>query len=316
FAGAVDVVTYEFENVPAETVDILERLGARVAPGARALAIAQDRLAEKDFINSIGVRTAAYAPVDDLSSLHEALLEIGRPAILKTRRLGYDGKGQTTIADDAKDLGRAWEEANEKAWAEIGARPSILETFVDFDCEISIVGARAANGDIALYDPPENRHRGGILHTSIVPASISEKTAKEARRIAATMLSALDYVGVIGVEFFVLKDGSVFVNEFAPRVHNSGHWTIDACACSQFEQHIRAICGWPLGDPSRHSDAVMENLIGAEAENWRGCAKERQLCIHLYGKTEARAGRKMGHVTQLKGRQEPNLAKDAADAPA
>lgn len=302
FAGAVDVVTYEFENVPVETVEILEKLGARVAPGPRALAAAQDRLAEKNFIRSIGATTAPFHPVDDLASLEAGLKEIGRPAILKTRRLGYDGKGQTVIGENARDLGLTWEEANRKAWEEIGARPAILEGFVDFACEISVIGARAADGDIALYDPPENRHRGGILRTSIVPAEISEETAKKARAITAKMLTELDYVGVIGVEFFVLKDGSVMVNEFAPRVHNSGHWTIDACAVSQFEQHIRAVAGWPLGDPSRHSDAVMENLIGEEVANWRDCARARQLCIHLYGKREARPGRKMGHVTQLKRR--------------
>lgn len=302
FAGVVDVVTYEFENVPAETVERLESFGASVAPGARALAIAQDRLAEKDFVNSIGAKTAAYAAVNDLASLDEGLKKIGRPAILKTRRLGYDGKGQTLIPEHVRDLGLTWEEANKKAWEEIGAQPSILEALVEFECEISIIGARGRNGDIELYDPPENRHRGGILRTSIVPAGIGEETADEAREIAAKMLSELDYVGVIGVEFFVLKDGSVLVNEFAPRVHNSGHWTIDACACSQFEQHIRAVCGWPLGDPARHSDAVMENLIGQDADNWRDCARERQLCVHLYGKQEARPGRKMGHVTQLKGR--------------
>lgn len=299
FARAVDAVTYEFENVPADTVERLAGFGVPVAPGAKALAIAQDRLHEKDFVRSIGARTAPYHAVDDLASLETGLKKIGRPAILKTRRFGYDGKGQTMIPADDGDLSLAWEEANRKAWEEIGARPSILEGFVDFVCEISVIGARGADGDIALYDPPENRHRGGILRTSIAPASVSEATADEARRIVAKMLSALDYVGVIGVEFFVLKDGSVLVNEFAPRVHNSGHWTLDACAVSQFEQHIRAVAGWPLGDTARHSDAVMENLIGDEAESWRECARTRQLCVHLYGKSEPRPGRKMGHVTQL-----------------
>lgn len=302
FAEAVDVVTYEFENVPVETVEILTGLGARVCPGARALAVAQDRIIEKSFVRSIGARTAPYFAVDDLSSLEAGLKEIGRPAILKTRRLGYDGKGQTIISADARDLGLTWDEATRKAWDEIGARPSILEGFVEFECEISVIGARAADGAIELYDPPENRHRGGILRTSIAPADVDSDTADEARAITAKILSELDYVGVVGVEFFVLKDGSVLVNEFAPRVHNSGHWTIDACGVSQFEQHIRAIAGWPLGDPARHSDAVMENLIGDEVDNWRDCARTRQLCVHLYGKREARPGRKMGHVTQLKRR--------------
>lgn len=302
FARAVDVVTYEFENVPAETVTLLEGFGARVAPGAKALAVAQDRLVEKDFINRIGAKTAPYFPVDDIASLEEGLKKIGRPAILKTRRLGYDGKGQTTIGDNAKDLGLTWEEAKKKAWDEIGARPSILEGFIDFACEISVIGARARNGDIALYDPPQNKHRGGILRTSTVPASVNVQTIAEAQRIAAQMLEKLDYVGVMGAEFFVLENGALLVNEFAPRVHNSGHWTMDACAVSQFEQHIRAVAGWPLGDPARHSDAVMENLIGEEAEGWRDLAKMPQLGVHLYGKADPRTGRKMGHVTQVKRR--------------
>ncbi|MGE0408088.1 MAG: 5-(carboxyamino)imidazole ribonucleotide synthase [Amphiplicatus sp.] len=302
FAGAVDVVTYEFENVPAATVETLSGLGARVAPGAKALAVAQDRLVEKDFIRSIGARTAPYCAVDDLASLEAGLRQLGRPAILKTRRLGYDGKGQTLIGDANGDLALTFEEAKKKAWEEIGAQPSILEGFVDFECEISVIGARAAGGDVALYDPPENRHRGGVLRTSIAPAGVDDETAEEARRVTALMLAALDYVGVIGVEFFVLKKGGVLVNEFAPRVHNSGHWTIDACSCSQFEQHIRAICGWPLGDAARHSDAVMENLIGQEADQWRDIARMRGLSLHLYGKDAPRPGRKMGHVTQLKRR--------------
>ncbi len=302
FARAVDVVTYEFENVPAATVDGLVSIGARVAPGGKALAVAQDRLIEKDFVNAIGGGTAPYRAVDDLVSLEAALKALGRPAILKTRRLGYDGKGQNLISAEAEDLALAWEDAKKKAWKEIGAQPSILEDFVDFECEISVIGARAASGDIALYDPPENRHRCGILRTSIVPAAISEATAESARRVTARMLAELDYVGVIGVEFFVLGDGSILVNEFAPRVHNSGHWTIDACRCSQFEQHIRAVCGWPLGDPARHSDAIMENLIGAETEGWLDITRSRDLCLHLYGKDEPRPGRKMGHVTRLRRR--------------
>lgn len=302
FAAAVDVVTYEFENVPAETVDILTGLGARVAPGAKALAAAQDRLIEKQFVRSVGAKTAPFHAVDDLASLEAGLEAVGRPAILKTRRLGYDGKGQTTIGADARNLSSTWEAANHNAWEEIGARPAILEGFIDFAREISVIGARAAGGEIALYDPPRNVHRGGILRTSIVPADISLETADAARTITAKLMGALDYVGVIGVEFFVLKDGSAMVNEFAPRVHNSGHWTLDACACSQFEQHIRAIAGWPLGDPARHSDATMENLIGPQADDWLARARTSGLSLHLYGKHEARPGRKMGHVTRLKGR--------------
>lgn len=299
FANAVDVITYEFENVPARTVEILSGLGGDVAPGAKALAVAQDRLVEKEFIRENGAATAPFHPVDDPTSLAGGLGKVGRPAILKTRHLGYDGKGQTTIGKEAADLGLTWEDANKKAWEEIGARPAILEGFVDFTCEISIIGARGRDGSIALYDPTENNHRDGILRRSTVPANISTATTKEAQRITANLLETLDYVGVVGVEFFVLKDGSLMVNEFAPRVHNSGHWTADACAVSQFEQHIRAVAGWPLGDTHRHSNAVMENLIGDDANDWLNCARERQFCLHLYGKNEARAGRKMGHVTKL-----------------
>jgi len=303
FGEVVNVVTYEFENVPAETVDILAARRVPVAPGARALAVAQDRLVEKDFVNSIGARTARYYPVDDLASLAEGLQKIGRPAILKTRRLGYDGKGQTTIAAADGDLARAWEEANKKAWAEIGARPAILEGFIDFTMEISVIGARGREGSIRCYDVSRNVHQGGILRRSQVPSEAPAAATAEAAAVTTRMLTELDYVGVIGVEFFVLKDGGVLVNEFAPRVHNSGHWTIDACAVSQFEQHIRAIAGWPLGDPARHSDCVMENLIGEEAGRWRDLSGEANACIHLYGKREALPGRKMGHVTRISPRK-------------
>ncbi len=299
FAKTVDVVTYEFENVPAETVSFLTECGAIVRPGARALEKAQDRLHEKDFLNQIGVATAAYHGVDDLHSLEAGLAKVGRPAILKTRRLGYDGKGQTTLTDSDQDLPGAYDKAIQFAWDEVGAAPSILEGFVPFQCEISIIGARSADGDIRLYDPVENVHRSGILKTSTVPTAITEATAQKAAAIASSILSALDYVGVIGVEFFVLSNGELIVNEFAPRVHNSGHWTSDACAISQFEQHIRAVAGWPLGDPARHSDAVMENLIGSEAAAWQSLAAEPNACLHLYGKSEARPDRKMGHVTRI-----------------
>ncbi len=300
FGEVVNVVTYEFENVPAETVDILNANHIPVAPGGRALGIAQDRLLEKEFVNSSGARTAPFFAVDDLSSLEEGLRKVGRPAILKTRRLGYDGKGQTTIGAAAGDLAHTWDEAKKKAWDEIGARPSILEGFIDFAMEISVIGARGRDGTIRCYDVPRNIHKGGILRRSIVPSLAPESAVKEAIAITSKMLEALDYVGVIGVEFFVEKSGCVIVNEFAPRVHNSGHWTTDACAISQFEQHIRAVAGWPLGDPVRHSDCVMDNLIGAEAERWRELSQEPNACIHLYGKRDALSGRKMGHVTKLK----------------
>jgi 5-(carboxyamino)imidazole ribonucleotide synthase len=297
FAGAVDVVTYEFENVPAETAALLARLKP-LAPGAEALAASQDRLVEKTFLAGIGLETAPFAPVDDLAGLAEAVSRIGRPAILKTRRFGYDGKGQTTIkADTALDA----------AFAQIGGRSAILEGFVAFEKEVSVIAARGWDGSTAVYDVPENRHANHILHQSIVPAAIAPQTATAARDIAERVTAALDYVGIIGVELFLARqDGRerLVVNEIAPRVHNSGHWTMDACLISQFEQHIRAVAGWPLGSPERHSDVVMTNLLGDEAANWPDLAKEPGTGIHLYGKAEARHGRKMGHVNRLTPRQD------------
>ena len=300
FGEVVNVVTYEFENVPAETVDILGAHRIPVAPGGKALGIAQDRLVEKEFVISLGARTAPFHAVDDLASLEEGLRKVGRPAILKTRRLGYDGKGQTTIGASNGDLAQTWDAAIQKAWDEIGARPSILEGFIDFAMEISVIGARGRDGEIRCYDAPRNIHKGGILRQSIVPSIAPAAAVKDAVAITSKMLEALDYVGVIGVEFFVEKSGGVIVNEFAPRVHNSGHWTEDACAVSQFEQHIRAVAGWPLGDPARHSDCVMDNLIGDDVEHWRDLSREANACIHLYGKRDALPGRKMGHVTRVK----------------
>ncbi|NNL88274.1 MAG: 5-(carboxyamino)imidazole ribonucleotide synthase [Marinicaulis sp.] len=300
FAERVDVITYEFENVPAETVEILAKLGATVRPGAKALEKAQDRLVEKQFLQEIGAGTAAFHGVDSITDLEAGLNRVGRPAILKTRRLGYDGKGQTRLTDKDTDLPGAYEKAIEFAWAEVGAAPSILEAFVPFEREISIIAARGANGDIAMYDPAENVHREGILKSSTLPAKISSETEKKAREITMALMNALEYVGAAGVEFFVLKGGDLIVNEFAPRVHNSGHWTQDACAVCQFEQHIRAVAGWPLGNPNRHSDVVMENLIGDEANAWLEILREKNAALHLYGKREARTGRKMGHVNRLK----------------
>ncbi|MFZ5674563.1 MAG: 5-(carboxyamino)imidazole ribonucleotide synthase [Pseudomonadota bacterium] len=296
FAAAVDVVTYEFENVPAETAAILGRRKP-LAPGAEALATSQDRFVEKTFLTRIGLETAPFASVDDEAGLERAVARIGRPSILKTRRFGYDGKGQTTI--------RA-ETALPAAWARIGARPAILEGFVAFEKEVSVIAARGWDGAIAVYDVPENRHANHILHQSIVPAAIAPETAAEAREIAARITAALDYVGVIGVElFFARGQGAerLIVNEIAPRVHNSGHWTMDACAVSQFEQHIRAVAGWPLGSPERHSDVIMTNLLGEDAENWQNLAREPHSGLHLYGKAECRAGRKMGHINRLTPRQ-------------
>ncbi len=297
FASAVDVVTYEFENVPAGTAAILGAIRP-LAPGAEALATSQDRLVEKTFLAKIGLTTAPFAGVEDKDGLEEAIARIGRPSILKTRRFGYDGKGQTTIkAETLLDA----------AWATIGGKAAILEGFVDFEKEVSVIAARGWDGSIAVYDVPENRHANHILRKSIVPAGIAPGTARAARDIAARITGALDYVGVIGVELFLARENGkerLIVNEIAPRVHNSGHWTMDACAVSQFEQHIRAVAGWPLGSPERHSDVVMTNLLGQEAENWQNLANEPHAGLHLYGKAESRPGRKMGHINRLAPRQE------------
>jgi 5-(carboxyamino)imidazole ribonucleotide synthase len=285
FAASVDVVTYEFENVPLHAVDAVAP-HAPVRPGRRALEVAQDRMAEKDFLRGIGLATAPYAAVDSAEALAAALARIGAPAILKTRRLGYDGKGQVRI-DGAAEAGTAL--------AAVGAAPLVLEGFVDCEREISVIAARGLDGAVAAFDPGENEHEGGILRRTRVPARVPPAIAQEAVLIAGRILNALGYVGVIGVELFVTADGLV-VNEIAPRVHNSGHWTEAACLVDQFEQHVRAICGWPLGDGARHSDAEMLNLIGDEAAVAPTIQEAR---VHLYGKAEARPGRKMGHMTRL-----------------
>jgi len=285
FAACVDVVTYEFENVALSAVDaIASRLPVR--PGRRALEVSQDRAAEKTFLNGIGLQTAPWAAVDGPDELAAALGRIGAPAILKTRRFGYDGKGQVRL-----DAGAGAGEA----WTAIGGQPAVLEGFVDFEREISVIAARGLDGTVAAFDPGENEHRDGILHRTTVPARFAPSLAQDAVLAAGRILNALDYVGVIGVELFVTADGLV-VNEIAPRVHNSGHWTEAACLIDQFEQHVRAICGWPLGDGARHSDAVMTNLIGEAAAGAPELAHAR---VHLYGKAEARPGRKMGHFTRI-----------------
>ncbi|MFN3615774.1 MAG: 5-(carboxyamino)imidazole ribonucleotide synthase, partial [Rubrimonas sp.] len=289
FAATVDVVTLEFENVPVAAVQTLARR-VPVRPGAGALAAAQDRLDEKTFLNAAGAETAPFAAVDDLADLRAALDRLGAPAILKTRRLGYDGKGQFRITDAAQA---------ERALAAMGGQPAILEGFAAFDREISVVAARGLDGDFRAYDPGLNVHRDGILRTTTVPAGVDGDTAARAVAIARKVLDALDYVGVMGVELFHMPDGRLLVNEIAPRVHNTGHWTIEACAVCQFQQQIRAVCGWPLGDPRRHADAVMENLIGDEVDAWPRIAREPGAALHLYGKGDPRPGRKMGHVTRL-----------------
>lgn len=291
FAASVDVVTYEFENVPAEALD---RIEAKVAirPNRRALAVSQDRLDEKTYLNEIGLRTAPFADVtDDPAVLAQAIAQVGTPAILKTRRLGYDGKGQARLKNA---------HGGPEALAAMNGAPAILEGFVDFDREISVIAARGTDGQIACFEPGENVHKDGILHTTRVPAAISPEVRERAFGIAGTILAALDYVGVIGVELFE-KDGTLIVNEIAPRVHNSGHWTEAGAVIDQFEQHIRAVAGWPLVDPIRHSDVEMTNLIGDDVDQVPQIAGETGARLHLYGKAETRAGRKMGHVTRILG---------------
>jgi len=284
FGKSVDVITYEFENIPTSALDILERL-APIHPGRQALAISQDRLSEKTFLQDLGLQTAAFADIADAAGLDAALARIGTPAILKTRRFGYDGKGQARIMgpEDARD-----------ALADMAGAPAILEGFVNFSREVSVIGARAADGAVACYDPGENLHEAGILRRTTVPATLTPGQRTDAVLIAARIMNALDYVGVMGVELFVTPDGLI-VNEFAPRVHNSGHWTQNGCTICQFEQHIRAVAGWPLGDGSRHSDVVMENLIGDDMKRVPELANTNA-AIHLYGKAEVKPGRKMGHV--------------------
>ena len=289
FASDVDVVTYEFENVPAETATFLSAR-VPVLPDPQVLATTQDRLAEKRFIARLGIRTATFADVDAPAGLSAALDRVGLPAVLKTRRFGYDGKGQVTIRNGI-DPG--------KAWREVGGQPCILEAFVPFEREVSVVAARSHDGTIESFDVTENEHRDHILKVSRAPAALPESSAQEARCIAQTIAQAFGYVGVLAVEMFVLRDGGVLVNEIAPRVHNSGHWTIDGASVSQFEQHIRAVAGWPLAKPIRRGRVEMTNLIGSEIESYRDWLTVPGAAVHLYGKTAVRPGRKMGHVTRV-----------------
>ena len=289
FAAGVDVITYEFENIPTAALDQLEALRP-IRPGRAALATSQDRLIEKQFLQGLGLQVAPFAAVDSMADLADALEQIGTPAILKTRRMGYDGKGQARImqASDA-----------DAAFADMAGAQAVLEGFVNFSHEVSVIGARGADGAISCYDPGENVHEAGILRTTTVPAKLTPDQRTDAVLIAAKVLNALEYVGVMGVELFVTPQGLI-VNEIAPRVHNSGHWTQNGCAIDQFEQHIRAVAGWPLGDGSRHSNVVMENLIGDDVLRIPTLAKTN-VALHLYGKAQAKPGRKMGHVNRVTG---------------
>ncbi|MBW4021594.1 MAG: 5-(carboxyamino)imidazole ribonucleotide synthase [Proteobacteria bacterium] len=290
FAAGVDVITFEFENVSAAGLDLLAGLRP-VHPSPAILGISQDRIAEKSFLNRHGIATAPWAPVEDRASLDAAIARLGLPAILKTTRLGYDGRGQARVATP--------EEAH-AALARLAPKPLVLEGLVDFACEISVVVARGADGRIASFDPVENRHAHGILDLTFAPARIPEDTAAQATALGRQVAEALDLVGLLAVEMFVDRNGTLRVNEIAPRPHNSGHWTIDACPASQFEMHIRAVAGLPLPIATRHSDAVMKNLIGpADMALWPEILASPGLIPHHYGKAEARPGRKMGHVTRL-----------------
>ena len=284
FAQSVDVITYEFENIPTSALDILEQIRP-IHPGRLALAISQDRLSEKEFLTGLGLKVAPYANVTSAAEAEAAAQSIGTPSILKTRRMGYDGKGQVRLKN-VSDM--------EQAWQAMQGAPSVLEGFINFSHEVSVIAARTSDGQVACYDPGENVHREGILHSTTVPASLSAAQRMDAVLLAGQILNALDYVGVMGVELFVTADGLI-VNEIAPRVHNSGHWTQNGCDICQFEQHIRAVAGWPLGDGSRHSDIRMENLVGADMDRVPELRKTNA-ALHLYGKSEVKPGRKMGHV--------------------
>lgn len=287
-AQQCQVVTYEFENVPDAAVELLTP-AVDVHPGAFPLSVAQDRLVEKRYLNDAGIATAPFIGVNNQAELQAAVAELGGQAIIKTRRFGYDGKGQLRVDG----------EVPHDAFEQLGAAPLIAEGLINFSCEISVIGARAANGQTACFDPARNDHHDGILAVSTVPSGLDAEIDDRARQATTGLLDSLGYVGVLGLELFVLDDGSLLGNEFAPRVHNSGHWTEAACAVSQFEQHIRAVAGLPLADPARHSDCVMQNLIGNQVLELDSHLADPNTLVHLYGKAEVRPGRKMGHVTTL-----------------
>ncbi|MGE7197324.1 5-(carboxyamino)imidazole ribonucleotide synthase [Brevundimonas naejangsanensis] len=285
-----DVVTFEFENVPAASVETLAEAGALVAPGPTALAVAQDRVDEKTYLNAVGAPTVAFAAVTTLDDLTAAINTLGLPALLKTRREGYDGKGQVWIRDaaDAK-----------AAFDAIGRRPAVLEAAAVFQRELSVIAARGRDGAVAVYPLGENVHQNGVLKTTTAPAAVDPATQGRAEQIAAAVLDGLDYIGVMGIELFDMGSGELLVNEVAPRVHNTGHWTQDGCICDQFEQHVRAVVGWPLGPTQAHARIEMTNLLGDEVEQWRALAAEPNARPHLYGKHDARPGRKMAHVNRI-----------------
>ncbi|MDE8349404.1 MAG: 5-(carboxyamino)imidazole ribonucleotide synthase [Acidocella sp.] len=290
FAASVDVITFEFENIPAASLQLLTSLKP-VHPSAEVLAISQDRLDEKNFLNSIGAPTAPFAAIETEADLSAAIATLGLPGVLKTTRLGYDGKGQAML--------RTPEDAA-AAFNALAPKPLVLEGFIDFACEISVIIARGADGSITSFDPVENRHKHHILDLTLAPAPLPLATLAEATRLGRLIAEKLNLIGLLAVEMFVTASGTLLVNEIAPRPHNSGHWTIDACPASQFEMHIRAVAGLPLPPASRHADAVMKNLIGPDdMADWPAILATPGLIAHHYGKTEARPGRKMGHINRL-----------------
>jgi len=290
-AATADVVTYEFENVPAAAVARLAEMGVEVAPGPKALRVAQDRLEEKTFLNANGAPTVAFAAADSPEAAVAAVEAVGAPALMKTRREGYDGKGQRWVEHA---------HAAPAAFAALGGAPVILEAAAEFVRELSVIAARGRDGATAVYPLTENHHEDGILRRSIAPAQVSQAIADQAERIAARILAGLDYVGVIGIELFEMADGRLLVNEIAPRVHNTGHWTQDGCEVDQFEQHIRAVAGWPLGPTHPVARVEMLNLLGEEVDAWARYAAEPETRVHLYGKRDAKPGRKMGHINRVK----------------
>jgi 5-(carboxyamino)imidazole ribonucleotide synthase len=290
FAANVDVLTFEFENVPAASLAHVEALKP-IRPGIKSLELTQDRLIEKRFINGLGLSTAPFAAIASLEDLNNAATKLGPDGILKTRRFGYDGKGQIRLSD-VSDLAEIWRDIHGQAW--------IFERLVEFACEVSVVLARSVDGAMLAYDVTQNVHRHGILHTSTIPSALSQVQQNLALEQASQIAQALDHVGVLAIEFFVATDGSLIINEIAPRVHNSGHWTQDGCNVCQFQQHVRAVVGWPLGDPTRHATRIeMTNLIGEDVLVWNSLASEEGAFLHLYGKRSIRVGRKMGHINRI-----------------
>ena len=288
FAKSVDILTYEFENIPTLALDAIENY-VNIFPSRNALHTSQDRLNEKVFLNNVGLKTAPFLNVESIEDFENAITKIGRKSILKTRRFGYDGKGQIRLTDNKNPA---------EIFSQFKKQPCILEGLINFDLEISVIGARDQYGAVSCYDPGENIHKNGILKTTTIPAKISKQIATDAIILTGKILNALDYVGVMGVELFVENNGLI-VNEIAPRVHNSGHWTQNGCVIDQFEQHVRAITGLPLGDGPRHSNIIMTNLLGDDVLNLERFLTNGKSAIHLYGKRDIKPGRKMGHVNEV-----------------